>query len=73
MAEDDQGKAITEGIQAIIKAKQEGFQDCFQSIQKNSETRSQMASAHSENIRSTGSTDEQAEKSRFSKEAQSMM
>jgi hypothetical protein len=70
----DQGqdceKAFVEGMQGIIKAKQEGFQEYFQSVQQSSESRMAMAFKHSENIRDGGGSSESAG---FSKEAASMM
>lgn len=73
MADDkaqEKEKAFVEGMQAIIKAKQEGFAEYFQSVQKANESRMAMAFKHSENVRDGGGGGESAG---FSKEAANMM
>ncbi len=77
MAEgNEQEKAMVEGIQAMIKAKKEGFAEYQESVQKSQESRTMMAMARSQSIRDTGSSqqdDEKKEKTTMSREAQSMM
>ncbi len=67
-------KAFVEGIQAIIKAKQEGFAEYQQSINKNNQNRIDYAFKHSQMNRDSGSSGkDQKESAGFSREAQSLM
>lgn len=67
-------KTFIEGIQGIIKAKQEGFAEYQQSIAKSHQTRSTMALKHSESTRDSGDSQQSPkEMTGFSREAQAML
>jgi len=55
-------KARVEGIQAITKARQQGFAEMMQSVQKSQETRTQLTDARAQSIRETGGSGEQEQK-----------
>jgi hypothetical protein len=61
-------KAYVEGIQSIIKAKQEGYNDMQQSVQQSHQTRTMAAYAHSQSIRDTGRQEDDQQEQQQKKE-----